>query len=272
MLCKKSISNAEYHSGKGISKSGLFKIISKSPMHFYYDLKNPPEKTQALTFGSAFHKYVLEESDFSKEFVIQPIIDRRTREGKEQWNEFVEKSKGKEIITQTDLEIIREMKESIYNNKHAVKLLSGEHEQSYYWNDDLTDELCKCRPDSLLELENQCIITDLKTCQDASTDSFMRDVVKYGYDMQAAMYCAGVEAVTGKECSFVFVAVEKSPPYATNVLQADIYIKRRGYDLFREAIGIYHKCKQTENWYGYNGFSGMINNLSLPKWLAKEYE
>lgn len=46
----------------------------------------------------------------------------------------------------------------------------------------------------------------------------------------------------------------------------------RGEDLFREYLGMYHYCKENNNWYGYNGINGDINNLSLPAWLMKDYE
>jgi hypothetical protein len=71
---------------------------------------------------------------------------------------------------------------------------------------------------------------------------------------------------------FAFIAIEKKPPYAINILQADKLLIRRGYDLFREYLGIYHDCKTTDNWYGYLGKFNQINNLALPAYLAKEVE
>ena len=100
----------------------------------------------------------------------------------------------------------------------------------------------------------------------------MRSAINYGYDFQAAMYSEGVEKNIGQKPLFVFIAVEKEPPYAVNILQADDLLLRRGGDLFREYIGIYHDCKQTDNWYGYLGKFNQINTLALPAWLAKEVE
>ena len=86
------------------------------------------------------------------------------------------------------------------------------------------------------------------------------------------MYSEGVKVNTGKEPLFVFIAIEKKPPYAINILQADKLLIRRGYDIFRELIGIYADCKKTDNWYGYLGKFNQINNLALPAYLAKEVE
>ena len=86
------------------------------------------------------------------------------------------------------------------------------------------------------------------------------------------MCCEGLKGTSGKIPLFVFFAIEKEPPYAVNILQADKLLLMRGYDLFREYIGIYHECKQTGNFYGYLGKYNQINNLALPSFLAKEIE
>lgn len=266
------MTNKEYRQHPAISRSELFKI-SKSPQHFKYEFENPSEPTKELRIGVAFHKLVLEPGDFESDIAIVPKVDRRTKEGKAIWEEFNNNSTDKIIITDEEFVQITEMAKAVKANPYAARLLDGAREDSFFWNDDLTGEACKCRPDCLSQINSNTVIVDLKSTENASNEAFMRDVVKYGYDMQAAMYKEGVETVKNvKDCIFVFIAVEKKPPYAINILQADELVLRRGYDLFRELIGIYHNCKETGSWYGYNGFSGYINNLSLPKWLAKDYE
>ena len=126
--------------------------------------------------------------------------------------------------------------------------------------------------DCITNINGLDIIVDLKTAENADTDTFMRHAIKYGYDLQAAMYSEGVRKCTGKECAFVFIVIEKKPPYAVNILQADKAFITHGFDMFRELLGIYHDCKQTGNWYGYLGKHNIINNLELPAYLAKEIE
>ena len=160
----------------------------------------------------------------------------------------------------------------MYRVPFVKKLLDGEHEKPVFWTDDLTGEECKARYDALVEVNGQPIIVDLKTTTDASTDAFMRSAIRLGYDFQSGMYCEGLKRTTGKNPLFVFIAIEKEPPYAVNILQADKLLLMRGYDLFREYIGIYHECKQTGNFYGYLGKYNQINNLALPSFFAKEIE
>lgn len=157
--------------------------------------------------------------------------------------------------------------------EHAAALIRGSrHELSFFWTDELTGEACKCRPDILFDAGETHIIADVKTCTDASADAFARDAVKYGYTMQAAMYTEGLRRCSGTAYDFLFLCVEKAPPYAINLLQADELFLQHGEDTFRELIGIYHDCRLSGSWYGYEGPFGMIGNLSLPNYLRKEYE
>lgn len=266
------MTNSEYHAHPAISKSVLFKI-RESPEKFRYYMDNPQPKTPMLVFGSAFHKWALEPEGFFSEFAVSPEINRRTKAGREEWEAFAADNSGKDIISTEDFETIRLMTETVRANKYARTLLDGSaHEQSFFWTDDLTGEECKCRPDILLDKPSVHIIADLKSCESADTDSFMRDAIKYGYHLQAFMYTDGVRRSTGNSYQFVFIAVEKKPPYAVNIMQADDLFIKYGEDTFRELIGIYHECKQTGNWWGYNGFSGIINNLGIPAYIRREYE
>ena len=272
MTCKKIKNTAfEYHAGGGISRSDLF-IMAVSAQWFKYCQENPKPPTGAMVFGSAFHKAVLEPEGFDSEFAVMPCGDKRTKAGKEAYEAFEETAGNKTIITQEAWETMEGMRQSILENKYARTLLDGEVETSYYWTDELTKTACKARPDVVKRLKNTGVITDLKSCARADTDSFMRECIRYGYDLQAAMYKEAVELESGIPHVFVFIAVEKTPPYMINIMQADELMIKRGQELFREYIGMYAECEKTGNWYGYNGFSGLINNLGLPAWMLKDFE
>lgn len=266
------MTNAEYRAHPAISRSDLFKI-SKSPLHFRYEMDHPQEKTQALIFGSAFHKLVLEPDTFYDEFSVVPDVDRRTKAGREFWDDYMKSvPPWNDLIRVDDFALINDMAESIKSNKYARALLAGQHEQSFFWTDEMTGEECKCRTDILADIGGVHIIADLKTCTAADTKSFQRDMMKYGYDLQAYMYCEGVKQNTGIDHQFVFIAVEKTPPYAVNIMMAEQGVMESGLDKFREYIGIYHECKQTGEWWSYNGHFGTINSLDVPEYRKKEFE
>lgn len=261
----------EYRQYPAISRSELWHI-RESPQKFKYYKENPPEPTPSLLFGQVFHKMLLEPNTFDDEFVVAPEANLRTKEGKQMLEAFVADHENQTIITAEMYEQAKEMCDAVKREPLAVKLLNGEKEAPFFWTDEMTGEDCKCRVDVLNTEYSQPIIVDVKTTADASTDAFIRSAINYGYDFQASMYSDGVEKNIGKNPLFVFIAVEKEPPYAVNILQADELLLRRGYDIFREYIGIYHDCKVNDNWYGYLGRLNQINNLALPSYLAKEVQ
>lgn len=244
-------------------------------MHFKYELENPPERSQAFVFGAAAHDAVLLPHTFSKQYAVARY-DGRTKDGKAERQEAAEK--GITLLTAEQMTAIDGIVQAIASNPSAKRLLEGQHEVSYFWTDDVTGELCKCRTDCETDIGGQHYIVDLKTCTDASTDAFMRDAIKYGYFMQAAMYSEGVKAVTGMDSTFVFVAVEKDAPHAINIIPCSEKEIRLGMDGdkygrvkgFRELLGTYHQCKETGMWPGPMGFEDRMSEFELPPWLTDE--
>lgn len=259
----------EYRADEGVSRSELH-TLARSPMHYKYAQEHQRKDTPALLFGSALHCYVLEYGRFADDYIVVGKIDRRTTEGKAQLAEI--EATGKIPISDEDYATIKAMSDSIRSNPYAVRLLSGEHEVSYFTTDPTTGIRVKCRPDCRVDLGGVSVIVDLKTTRSASIESFSRACLDYGYDLQAAMYKQIVDEVEGKPHRFVFIAVEKDPPYACNVLEADELMLRKGADDLRGYLMTLAECRKTNNWYGYNGESGKPNIIGLPAWLAKTYE
>ena len=221
-------------------------------------------------FGRAAHKYVLETYDFYNEFAVAPNCDRRTKEGKAEWLLFQDQNEGKDIITQEQFEQIEEMRKVMLATPFVSKLINGEHEMSYFWTDEETGLKCKVRPDSINHKLK--VIVDYKTADNAETQHFMRKAIDLGYDLQAYMYQQGVKANVGEEYLFVFIAQEKKPPYAVNILEADENFMASGKHIFTEMLNLYKECSESGNWYGYLGADNQINSLGVPKWIEQLVE
>ncbi len=247
------MSQKEYRQAEGISRSELFKI-ARSPLHFKY-AKEHPEDSPSLAFGRALHKYILEKDDFHNDFILLPEFNRRTKSGKEGYERCQEeaRSSGRELVSSDDMAVIMEMYKAVMGHPMARDLLTGEHEKDFFWVDDATGEKCKCRPDCLTEYDGNKYIVDYKSTDSCEDGHFERSCRKYGYKFQAGMYTEGVFQNTFEQYGFVFVAQEKKPPYAVRVYFCTPEFVAQGYDQFRELIGIYHSCKETGNWYGYEG-------------------
>lgn len=261
----------EYREHPAINRSALFKI-TESPEKFKYYMDNPEEPTPALLFGQLFHTMALQPEKLFEDFAVAPLVDRRTKDGKLAYSQFLNDNEGKVIIDENTLKTAQEMCEALQRNSFVKKLFAGEKETPFFWVDEMTGIECKCRTDCIVEIGDMSLIVDLKSATNASTDVFIRDAIKHGYHMQAAMYREGVKKNTGKEHGFVFVVVEKSPPYSINILQCDKLFLQHGYDVFRECIGTYADCVKNNNFWGYLGPYNQINNLALPSYLAKEIE
>lgn len=267
------MSNAEYRQKPGLSATDI-KRMTQSMAHYKYFRDNPEDKdTPSLQFGRAYHKYCLEPSDFYNEFVVAPNIDRRTKAGKEEWKQFMDESFGLEIITQDTMQVLDDMRNALYATPYVKKLIHGKHEESFFWTNKEVDVECKCRPDSYGFLGKQPICVDLKTCRCAETEAFMRDAIRLNYDIQAAHYCEGLHEHFGKEFVFVFVAQEKTPPYAVNILQSDDTFMRSGSATRLILLNDYKKCVELNEWPAYMGFSDelQINSLGVPKWMENLY-
>lgn len=269
------ISNAEYRKRDGISASDLKKMM-KSMATWKYSKENPEEgDTPAFKFGRAYHKFCLEPYDFDNEWIVSPKFDRRTKEGKEAAAKFEKDAEGKEVIDEETYQILVEMREALYKTPYVKKLIYGEHEKSFFWTDAKTGIPCKCRPDSYGEFGSQKIIVDLKTCSDAETSVFMRDAIRFGYDIQAAHYVDGMENISNENYSFVFIAQEKTAPYLVNVLQADDYFMQNGRKVRDSLLETYMKCIELDEWPGLMGFAEdktYIQSLSVPEWIKNALE
>lgn len=234
-----------------VRRSDLWQL-RKSPAHYLYAVTHPSESTPAMEFGTAAHKLILEPEEFDKAYVTAPEVDRRTKAGKAAWAEFMESLRDRSVIKPADLEVIQAMDEAVKAHPTAAALLkTGQHEVPIEWTDPETGEPCKCRPDCLTEYGGEKYIVDYKTTTSCEDGHFERACRSYGYKLQAAMYSEGVFAETLESYRFAFVAQEKNPPYAVRVYFCDQGFIDEGREQFRDLIELYHICKKTNQWPGY---------------------
>ena len=260
----------EYRSHPAISRSELWKM-NESAEKFKWFKEHPLSPTPALLFGQMIHKLLLQPESFDDEFVVAPNIDRRTKVGKEEYDSFLATVGDRTVISQDDYNKALDMVSVIRSNPIANTLLRGEKEVPYFWTDEDTGEQCKCRVDCITNTgERSAMIIDYKTTGNASTEIFSnKDVFRYGYHMQAAMYSEGVMhniELTDRP-TFVFIAQEKTAPSSVNVIAVPDDVMLAGLDKYRELLGRYLECRVLDVWPGYN-FLGELNEVQLPGWMA----
>jgi len=259
------ISHAEYHTDHSAVSNSYLGKLAKCPA----SAKLPQEETPALLFGRAVHSYILEGPDaFYAQFSVFPkYIDRRTKDGKQEYLYFIEANKGKDVISEDDFGTIAAMTDSVIRHPFACKLLSeGRSEQSVYWIDKENGIYCKCRPDRIPDGDHG-VIVDLKTTTDARPKQFLSSVMSYGYARQAGMYLEGFNAVTNRKVdAFIFIAVEKTAPYmvATYTL-SDTFVEY-GKIKFHNLLNLEKTCRENDEWPSYQ--DAELQELELPNWAA----
>jgi len=261
--------NESYHRHPAVSKSRL-DSIARSPLHYWAKHLDPnrwpAEATPAMVIGSAVHTSVLEPDEWDANYAVTPAgINRRTNAGKAEWDVFTTAAGTRTVISREDADLVGKITEGVFAHPAAGGLLGlpGKAETSLFWKDAETGLECKCRPDYLLD--DGSTIVDLKTTESASPADFMQSIVKFRYHVQAAWYLHGVEQATGKRPEqFVFVCIEKRPPFACAVYVAAPEMVQIGWDTARANLNRLAECMAADAWPGY---SDQVELINLPAWM-----
>lgn len=258
--------NEVYHSDiSRIGKSGL-DLIAQCPAKYYAKYLDPnrkrEKKTPALVTGSALHCIVLEDHKFAELFAVMPEFSGTGSQArKEDW---ITANKGKDFISLETYDQVSRMRDSVMRHPLVPELLSqGVVEQRIDWENLETGAMCKAKPD-FRNTRNRLIV-DLKSTEDASEEGFTRSAFKYRYHVQAPFYTDGAIANGLSPEGFVFIAVEKEPPYLVNIFYADEEMMSFGRRTYHRDLETYMDCVMSGQWPGY---SPEIKPLSIPRWAA----
>ena len=95
----------EYRTSEGISRSELWRLNPRNggtPEKFKWAQTHPEEPTPAMVFGTVVHKMLLEPHTFDNEFAVAPLVDRRTKDGKAAYQDFLDHLDGRLYIDVAD--------------------------------------------------------------------------------------------------------------------------------------------------------------------------
>lgn len=231
-----------YHAGPGVSKSGLWKLHQRTPFHFRY---GPHKESAAQRFGSATHTAVLEPGLFEKRFMLGPKVNKNTNEWKAAVAIAAELNKS--VLDHKEWDGARRIRDILHRDRRVQMLTAGTPaiEQSGYWIDERTGELCRCRPDAY-SYEHH-IIGDLKSTTNAGVREFEKKAGEFGYHVQDAMYSDGWELAGGGPVeAFVFITVEAEEPHAYRIFELIPAAVAEGRKVMHKALETYHRCAVAE--------------------------
>ena len=250
---------SEYHAHPAISAGSLDIIHKRGVPALLHNFDNPKPPTTAMNLGTVTHTLTLEPDKFAQEYILLPKMDMRKKENKEIKATLEKKAfeKNLMIIDQETYDLAFQMAVSVRSHP-LVKLImqKGNPEVSYFWEKDGIK--LKARPDWV----NGKYWMDLKTSRDASRKGFVRACADSGYHRRASFYseCA---LYHGEYVDYIFVLVNKEPPYEVGVYQLPEEALSIGKTQWENALVDYQEYQPEDHVFG---FSRIIETVTVPEW------
>lgn len=280
-----------------------------TPAEFYYKkfVESQEEKeqkeTKATILGSAIHALILERKKVDECFWIfrKPFPDKTmafTANKEAKAKQEIENA-GKQVIDELDYDNIIKLSENVntFISRNMFDSPEAIIEHSFYAKiifdsegtfqkvEDIKDfaelegdkkdkehiiiPICTkpdlLRPDIGIDL-------DVKTCVSAHPNKFSKDAYTLGYHIQVAMGLDITSAVMGVPIdTFLFLALEKTPPYLGAIYDAVDFIEY-GQSVYRKRLLHIYRYAKKNYFPGYSIYSPMQDgdeeaNKPIPLWL-----
>lgn len=252
------IDNKAYHADPALGSTSLKTLALRTPAHYKHE-RNHPKTSDAFTFGTAVHSLTLED-DTSK-FEIIDAANWLTKAAKEAKTEAL--NNGRLPLLTKEYAAVVACRDSVMRNPIAREAFTNHRAEASVFHDD-NGFTTKCRPDAWKPGQ----LVDLKTTVDANPNEFGKTAYKFGYFMSGPHYIDTVKHVTGEDSKFLFVNVEKEPPYLVSVTELDDVALSYGRDMLDRAKRIYQECEASGEWPGYQPHT----TTSLPTWAGYQLD
>jgi hypothetical protein len=270
-----------YHADEALSASGAKKLLPPScPAKFRWERDHGQEHKREFDLGRAVHSRVLGIGGeievvhkVTRDKQRVPAEDYATKSAQEHRDEI--RATGKTPLLAHELAQVEAMTASVRANRTAAALFDpdrgGRPEVSAFWHDDEFGADRRCRFDWLPPSDGgRLIVPDLKTAMSSEPKTFSKSAFNFGYPVQAVFYEDGARAhQLAEEFAFIFVAVEKTPPYVVTLFQLDSDSLRIGRAKVDQALSVFAECTATGEWPGY---SSDIELISPPAWALYEMD
>lgn len=260
------ISIDDYHADRtSLSTSGAKLLLPPScPAKFRYAQDNPQPPKRVFDIGTAAHAIVLGDGPALK------LVDHERWDTKEAKAEVrAAREAGAVPLKRGDYDAVHGMADAIRRHpKVGPMFAAGVAERSVYWRHAESGVMCRARPDWLTQTrDGRTAIVDLKSAAAVDLESIQKALWNYGYYLQESWYRAGIRAALGVDNpEFVFVFVEKTPPYLVTPIRLDHEAQRIGAAQRAIALNVYRRCLDEGRWPAH---VDDIEILSLPPWVER---
>lgn len=276
-----SLTAEDYHGdpaeSPSLSSSIAHLICSTSPKHAWaaHPRLNPAFKRQEeqhFDIGTAAH-WLLLQGDTADVVTVVEADDWRTKTAKEQRD--AARAAGRLPLLAKHWDAVQAMVAAAREQLAAldvdpIPFTDGKAEQTLVWEEP-GGVICRSRVDWLRD--DLIAIDDYKSAgRSANPEKWSRSLFDHGYDVSAAFYLRGVQALTGMVPDWRWVVQETSPPYALVVVAPGPDVVTMARKKVAYAINVWRRCLETGIWPAY---PTRVCWAELPpweetRWLLKE--
>lgn len=253
-------SRAEYNAIPAINQSAL-KHFKDSPFHFRHAATAPRKPpTPAMVLGCLVEHLLL---GVAFDFVAKEYTDYKTKEA-QQWRDAT-LAKGIAIVDDAMMEKAKAMVARVQSKSAYKALFPGRGNVALVGTHEPTGLSIKALLDWIPD--NELLLADLKTSEDASLWGFGKKVADFGYSIQAAWYTDLFNQVYNEQRDFGDIVVESDPPHAVSFQMfrpSDCALARIQIDKWMET---YKTCLDTDTWPEY---PDDWQWATPPAWLFKD--
>jgi hypothetical protein len=224
-------------------------------------------------------------------------LNRRTKAGQAQWDEFVSDCALKDLKIVDDSDFGKAMDyvdlvegrtvldeqahadavacvQALNNHPEFAAIIAQPRRVEVPFEFDLFGHRFKAKPDAIID--SMRLIVDIKTTDDASPDRWKWSAVDYGNHRQNAIYREALRNDTGEWYRFIFAVVEKPKPSTRGIpptvalYELDPDTVLMGYEDTQRLVRDY-KDRTADGWWQQPYSSGIVP-LRLPKRRVYEGE
>jgi hypothetical protein len=250
-----------YHSGvrhtpsRALSYSGIKILLEKTPLDFITPRDKP---TDAMSFGQIVHKMALGKGST---FEVSPFDDYRTKDARAWRDDCL--ANGHIPIKNEQYQDATAMAAIITERiKRALDGAAYETEVPMFWLEG--DTWFSAMMD--VWSAERCTVIDPKTT--ANVHDFQREISKFGYHIQSALYRRGLDQIFPHNAGrhqFKILPISTDPPYTSRLINIS-EAWRTGAEMdIERGLRIFRECEATGNWPGYPE----EETMDEPSWQMK---
>lgn len=271
------LTEKQYHADPcevpSLSRSTAFDLINETPRHVYFRHprlggKGEFKLKDKMALGNVAHALLLGKGAEYDVLEYDAYTTKASREARDASLEA-----GRTPIKKHEFAGAQDMANVAiaFINDCGVEIFqpTGLSEAVAVWQEGKT--WCRAMMDWVNK--GRTIIADYKTTGVSLTDeNLSKLMVSQGYDMQAAMYIRGMEAINPDLCGrvkFSFLFQETQSPYLCRLVEPSGEMLALGRQKVQRAIDLWASCMERGYWPDYGN---QITRISPPSWSMTQWE